>query len=68
MSVSETSRTVPIGRKKSLEEGIGQQINDYLRTIDAKVDSYRFSIEKVPDGLTIDLAFKATIKRKTGLE
>lgn len=40
----------------------GQQIQEYLGNIDAKVDTYKFSVEKMENGLMVDIAFKATIQ------
>lgn len=44
----------------------GNQIQEYLRKANAKVDDYKFAIEKKENGgLSIDILFKATIQ---GLE
>jgi hypothetical protein len=44
----------------------GAQIQEYLKNINATVDDYKFSIEKKENGgLSVDIAFKATIQ---GLE
>jgi len=40
------------------------QIKDYLTKIDAKVDTYRFSVEKHGEAITIDISFRATIQPK----
>ncbi|HZW84792.1 MAG TPA: hypothetical protein VFE91_02680 [Nitrososphaerales archaeon] len=40
------------------------QIKEYLDNLEAKVDTYKFSVEKQPDGLSIDLALKATVHVK----
>jgi len=40
----------------------GNQIQEYLGKIDAKVENYKFSIEKTDGGLSIDCHFKATIQ------
>jgi hypothetical protein len=42
----------------------GQQINEYLGKIDANIDTYKFSVEKSAGGMTVDVAFRATIKMK----
>ncbi len=42
----------------------GNQIQEYLGQIDAKIDSYKFSIEKKDEGLSIDIAFRATVSPK----
>ncbi len=42
----------------------GNQINDYLQSIDAEVHDYRFVVEKIDNGISIDVAFKATMKQK----
>jgi hypothetical protein len=41
------------------------QIQEYLGKVDASIDGYKFSIEKQGDGLTIDIAFRATVHPKT---
>lgn len=43
-------------------QAYGKQIGDYLKSIDADVRDYRFAVEKTENGLTIDVAFKASIK------
>ena len=40
----------------------GSQIQEYLEKVDAKVENYKFSIEKTDTGLSIDCHFKATIQ------
>jgi predicted nucleic acid-binding Zn-ribbon protein len=40
----------------------GNQIQEYLGKIDAKVETYRFSVEKIENGLLVDIAFKATMQ------
>jgi hypothetical protein len=52
-------------------EGVGDQISTYARqlkgyleNLDAKIDSYRFSIQKEDNGMTIELNLKTTIKPK----
>jgi hypothetical protein len=42
----------------------GNQIGDYLKTMNANVEDYRFSVEKIDNGLTVDVRFKATIKQQ----
>jgi len=42
----------------------GNQIQEYLGEIDAKIDTYKFSIEKRDGGLSVDIAFRATISPK----
>ena len=48
-------------------DGKNQLINywakfqEYLTKIDAKVENYKFSIEKTDSGLSLDCYFKATI-------
>ena len=41
-----------------------QQMSDYLDGIDASLDSYKFIVERLPNGITIDIAFKVTIRAK----
>jgi hypothetical protein len=40
----------------------GNQIQEYLGKIDAKVENYKFSVEKTDSGLSIDCHFKATLQ------
>lgn len=41
-----------------------KQLRGYLRSLDAKVDSYHFTVEKHDGGMTIDVAIRTTIKPK----
>lgn len=43
----------------------GSQIQEYLGKVDASIDGYKFSIEKQGDGLSIDIAFRATVHPRT---
>ncbi len=58
------------GSKVALEDVKGQlakygeQINEYLKGIDASLDSYKFVVQRLPNGITIDVAFKVTIRTK----
>jgi conjugal transfer/entry exclusion protein len=40
----------------------GNQIQQYLKNVNATVEDYKFSIEKRENGLSIDIEFKATIQ------
>jgi hypothetical protein len=40
------------------------QIKEYLDKLEATVDTYKFSVEKHDDGLTFDMALRATIHVK----
>jgi len=42
----------------------GDEIQEYLGKVDAKVDAWKFSIEKQNEGLIVDIAFRATIHPK----
>jgi hypothetical protein len=42
----------------------GNQIGEYLKTMNANVEDYRFAVEKIDNGLTVDVRFKATIKQQ----
>ncbi len=42
----------------------GDEIQEYLGKVDAKVDSWKFSFEKKDEGLTVDIAFRATVHPK----
>ena len=45
----------------------GSQIQDMLGNYQADIDDYKFSIEKKGDGLSIDVALKATIAPKAAV-
>jgi hypothetical protein len=48
---------------KSQLSTYGNQIQEYLKNVNAKVEDYKFSIEKKENGgLSIDIEFKATIQ------
>lgn len=40
------------------------QIKEYLDNLEATVDTYKFSVEKHGDGLSIDMALRAAIHAK----
>ena len=40
------------------------EIQEYLGRVDAKVDSWKFSLERQDGGLTVDIAFRATVHPK----
>jgi glucan biosynthesis protein len=42
----------------------GAQIKDYLLNMNAEIEGYRFSVEKIPDGLAIDVQFRANLRNK----
>jgi DNA anti-recombination protein RmuC len=42
----------------------GTQIRDYLNNMEADIESYRFAVEKLDNGLSVDVLFKATIRTK----
>jgi hypothetical protein len=39
-------------------------IREYLKTLDATVDAYKFSVEKNGDAFTFDVAIRATVRPK----
>ena len=41
------------------------QIQEYLAKQEANIDGYKFSIERQGEGLSIDIAFRATIHPRT---
>lgn len=41
------------------------QMKEYLDKLEATVDTYKFSVEKHGEGLTIDVALRATIHVKS---
>lgn len=40
----------------------GNQIREYLNSIQADVENYKFSVEKTKDGIAVDVAFRATVQ------
>ena len=42
----------------------GSEIQQYLKNVDARVDGYKFSVEKQGDGLEVEVQFKANIHPK----
>ncbi len=40
----------------------GTQIQEYLSKVNANVESYKFSVEKIEDGISVDVAFRATLR------
>jgi hypothetical protein len=49
-------------------QSYGNQIGEYLKTMNANVEDYRFAVEKIENGLTVDVRFKATIKQQDTTE
>jgi hypothetical protein len=45
-------------------QSYGNQIGEYLKTMNANVEDYKFAVEKIDNGLTVDVRFKATIKQQ----
>lgn len=43
----------------------GSQIQDYLNNINANFETYKFNVEKIDNGLSIEIALKATIGGNT---
>jgi len=39
----------------------GNQLRDYLDNVDARVEGYRFAVEKNENGVSIDVSFKAFV-------
>jgi sulfate adenylyltransferase subunit 1 (EFTu-like GTPase family) len=40
------------------------QIRQYLDHVEAKVEGYKFAVEKRENGVTIDVAFRASVTQK----
>jgi hypothetical protein len=53
-----------IGDVRAQLSKYGQQLNSYLRQINANVETYKFSVEKSPEGISVVFSLKATIKGK----
>lgn len=51
-----------IGNIQNQISAFGNQLEEYLDSIDADIQGYKFSVEKVDNGLNIDVLFKAKIK------
>jgi lipid II:glycine glycyltransferase (peptidoglycan interpeptide bridge formation enzyme) len=49
---------------KSQMMAYANQIQEYLKSVNAEVDTYRFVVEKKGDGTSIDVAFKARVVMK----
>ncbi len=64
MATKELNQSVDAVRNQLVT--YGNQIQEYLSSIDAKVENYKFSVEKTPNGLSIDCEFKATIQTGSG--
>ncbi len=61
---NEAKKEEGIGDVRAQLSKYGQQLNSYLRQINANVETYKFSVEKSPDGISIVFSLKATIKEK----
>ncbi len=67
-TASENVKQWSQNQSKSLDDAkqqlitYGSQIQEYLGKINAKVETYKFSVEKMENGLSVDIAFKATIQ------
>ncbi len=44
-------------------QNYNNQVSDYLKTIDTDIQDYKFSVEKVDEGIAINVMFKAIIKK-----
>lgn len=64
MSKSGNEEHISIDNVKNQIQSYEHQIREYLSKIDATVDTYKFSVEKHGEGITIDISFKATIQPK----
>ncbi|MFI5420381.1 MAG: hypothetical protein ACHQ1H_05390 [Nitrososphaerales archaeon] len=60
MATKELSQSADAVRNQLVS--YGNQIQEYLSSIDAKVENYKFSVEKTANGLSIDCQFKAMIQ------
>jgi len=59
MSAKELSQSVE--SVKNQLASYGNQIQQYLSSVDAKVENYKFVVEKTANGLSIDCQFKAIL-------
>jgi hypothetical protein len=52
---------LPIDEVRKQLLSYASEIENYLGSVDAKIENFKFSVEKGNKSLTIDAAFKATI-------
>jgi hypothetical protein len=64
MSKNEKAGAVSLDSVRNQVLSYEHQIKEYLNKLDATVDTYKFSVEKHGDGLTVDISLKATIHSK----
>ena len=57
----QTGRTVSIDAVREQILKYEKDVKTYLDRLDASVDSYKFSVEKLDGGISVDLSFRATI-------
>jgi hypothetical protein len=56
--------TISLEDAKAKLISFGNQIQEYLDSVDANIEKYKFSIEKADGGIAVDVAFKAMVKGK----
>jgi hypothetical protein len=68
MSDSKTSKDLSPDAGEKLDNiqdqlaNYGAQISEYLKGVKADISDYKFAVEKTPNGLDIDVRFKAQVK------
>jgi phage host-nuclease inhibitor protein Gam len=63
MSTQQQKMKDSVSAVQAKMQDYGVQIADYLKTIDADVQNYKFIVEKTDNGLSMDIEFKAHISQ-----
>jgi hypothetical protein len=64
MSKNEKGGAVSLDNVRNQLLSYEHQIKEYLDKLEATVDTYKFSVEKHGEGLTVDIALRATVRPK----
>ena len=69
MEVRGGGHTLSVQEVRTRITAYENQIRQYLDSLEANVEGYKFTVEKQGDGLVIDVAVRATIhpKNKAGI-
>jgi hypothetical protein len=54
--------SISLDDAKAKLTSFGTQIQEYLGKAGANIETYKFSVEKMKDGIAVDVAFRATLK------
>ncbi len=55
-------KSISLEDAKTQLVSFGNQIHQYLGKVDANIETYKFSVEKIQAGIVVDVAFRATLK------